>query len=82
MMDKQFDVEAADAVIARLTKEQKEALLAAEWRGSGDTILMTVRFTDPWTVPVAEFFTMTHDRLTPLGLAVRERLSRLSTGEG
>lgn len=61
-------------VAGKLTRAQREAILAARQHGDGETSFMAVAFTDPWSAPVAEFFTLTTDRLTPLGLAVRKHL--------
>lgn len=58
-----------------LTEAQRAAILDASWiHPGGQEPICLVRFTDPWTEPVAQFFTMQFDRLTPLGLAVRTHL--------
>lgn len=65
------------AITDGLTKAQREAMLSAQWihpGGQDSVCLVVVDFTDPWTAPVAQFFTLTKDRLTPLGLAVKRHL--------
>lgn len=58
-------------IAASLSEAQKRALLNPTWihPGGMDPICL-VDFTDPWPEGFAQFFTMTRDRLTPLGLSV------------
>ena len=63
-----------DSIARGLSPAQREAILNARWIGSGETQMCLVDFTDPWPAPVAQFLTLRTDRLTPLGLAVREAL--------
>ncbi len=58
--------------LAALTERQREAIIAARLVGS----LMLVDYTDPWTVPVAEFYTLRTDRLNGLGLRIRAHLTQ------
>ena len=64
------------AAVAELTERQKQAILGARWAGS----LCLVDYTEPWTVPVAEFLTLKTDRLNALGLAVRDHLRSAAEG--
>lgn len=59
-----------------LSEAQREAILDAVdlMSNHGGYPFYRVRFTDPWTAPVAQFLTLKTDRLTPLGLAVRDHL--------
>lgn len=65
-----------ERVVAALTDRQRAAILGARYLFSshGGYPFFAVDYTDPWTVPVAQFLTLTTDRLTPLGLAVRAYL--------
>lgn len=58
----------------QLTPRQREAILSARWIGSGVTQKCLVDYTDPWTIPVAHFFTLRTDCLNDLGLQVRAHL--------
>ena len=74
-----FTQEDVVRVAKGLTEAQREAMLNPEWvHPGGQAPICLVQFTDPWTAPVAEFFTMHRDRLTPLGLAVRNHLKETS----
>ena len=71
----------ADGWIAKiadgLSAKQREAVLGASDMMShyGGYAFLTVRHTgEPWPMGIAEFLTLKSDRLTPLGLAVREYL--------
>jgi hypothetical protein len=64
------------ALAKSLTEAQRAAMLSARWiHPGGQDPICLVEFSDPWTAPVAQFFTLTVDRLTPLGLAVRQHLA-------
>ena len=62
-----------------LTEAQRELILNARDQMSsyGGYPFFTVDFQsgEPWPEGVAQFLTLTRDRLTPLGLAVRNHLS-------
>lgn len=62
-------------VAGKLTEAQRRAMLGAWWihPGGMDPICL-VQFTEPWVDPVAQFFTLHVDRLTPLGQQVRAHL--------
>lgn len=66
----------AREVAAKLTPDQRKAIVEATdvMSSHGGYPFLTVRFTDPWPAPVAQFLTLRKDRLTPLGLAVRAHL--------
>lgn len=68
--------------IARgLSEAQREAMLSAHWlHPGGQDPICVVAFTDPWTAPVAQFFTLKSDRLNSHGLAVRRALLEQSDG--
>lgn len=77
------DSAAVAAALAKLTKAQREAVLSARWiHPGGQASICLVDFTDPWTAPVAQFFTMTRDRLTPFGLAVRQAIIEQENSRG
>lgn len=63
-------------IAAGLSEAQRAALRNAcmTHPNVGGEPFVTVDFTDPWTAPVAQFLTVTTDRLTPLGLQVRQYL--------
>lgn len=62
-------------IAGKLTEAQRRAMLDASWiHPGGQEPICLVRFTDPWTEPVAQFFTMHSDRLTDLGKQVRTYL--------
>ncbi len=65
-----------DAIIARMSEAQKDAVVNAEDMHSshGGYAFMAVKFCGRWNDPIAEFLTLRMDRLSPLGLAVRARL--------
>lgn len=70
------------AQIARgLSKAQRDAFLNAHdmMSNHGGYAFMTVKCTDePWPEGVAQFLTLSRDRLTPLGLAVRAELEKMA----
>ena len=73
-----------DAVIAGLTKAQREAIRTAADRMSnhGGYPFFTVRHTgEPWPMGVAQFLTLKNDRLTRLGLAIRARLKQMEASD-
>jgi hypothetical protein len=60
-----------------LSEAQRQAMLSARWiHPGGQDPICLVDFTGPWTAPVAQFFTVTTDRLTPLGLSARQILEQ------
>lgn len=62
-------------IAAGLTKAQRDALMDPEWYGSGETQFALVDcIQTKLTGPLARPFTLRRDRLTPLGLAVRQYL--------
>lgn len=70
-------------VAAGLTRAQREAVEAASdiMSNHGGYAFMTVDVTrDPWPEGVAQFLTLKSDRLTPLGLAVRNHILREKSG--
>jgi hypothetical protein len=70
----------AEKIAAGLTEAQRRAMLSAHWiYPGGQPAICVVAFTDPWPAPVAQFFTLATDRLTPLGLAVKAILERPRT---
>ena len=67
----------AHAIASKLTKAQREEVIAAKdlMSNHGGYPYFTVRHTgEPWPMGVASFLTLKTDRLTPLGLAVRNHL--------
>lgn len=70
----------AAEIAEKLTDAQRQAMLSPRWihPGGMDPICL-VDFTDVWPEGVAQFFTMTVDRLTPLGQQVRAILSEPSS---
>lgn len=70
------DEREAERAAAALTDRQRKAIIGATdiMSNHGGYPFYTVEFTDPWTEPVAQFLTLRADRLTPLGLAVRQHL--------
>lgn len=71
------------ALAGRLSKAQRAAIRNActTHPNVGGEPFVTVDFTDPWTVPVAQFLTRETDRLTPLGLRIRDHLIAMGEGE-
>lgn len=68
-----------ETIAAGLTAAQGRAVLDAEdcFSSHGGYPFFAVRITpDPWPPGIAQFLTLKTDRLTPLGLAVREVLER------
>ena len=66
-----------EQIVAGLTKAQREAVLDASdmMSSHGGYPFLTVRHTgEPWPQHVAQFLTLTTDRLTETGLAVRAYL--------
>jgi hypothetical protein len=64
-----------DTIIAGLSAAQREAIIHARWiHPGGQRPIALVKLEAPWPQGVAQFFTMTTDSLTPLGLAVRSAL--------
>ena len=67
-----------EAIAKGLTKAQREAILGAQdlMYSHDGYPFFKVQFTphEPWPQGVAQFLTLTSDRLTPLGLAVRTYL--------
>lgn len=61
---------------AGLTEAQRRAMMSLRWiNPGGHSPIALVDFTSPWMVEgVAQFFTMTTDRLTPLGLELARHL--------
>lgn len=76
MSDTTAEREAIVRIAKGLTEAQRTAILSAVdlMSNHGGYPFFRVRFTDHWTAPVAQFLTLTTDRLTPLGLAVRDYL--------
>jgi hypothetical protein len=67
-----------EALAERLTDAQRKAILDASWiYPGGQEPICIVQYTEPWAEPVAQFFTLRSDRLTPLGLQVRAHLERI-----
>lgn len=64
------------SIAAGLSEAQRRAILDASEMMSnhGGYPFFTVEFTEPWTAPVAQFLTLRSDRLTPLGIRVRQFL--------
>ena len=66
-----------------LTDAQRQSIIAASdmMSNHGGYPFMTVAITgDPWPEGVAEFLTLKTDRLTPLGLKVRDALTNSEGG--
>lgn len=59
-----------------LSEAQREALVGAcmTHPNVGGEPFVTVKFTDPWPEGVAQFLTITTDKLTKTGLAVRQHI--------
>ncbi len=68
----------AERIAAGLPDDQRRAIIGATdlMSSHGGFPFFVVDFTQPWNAPVAQFLTLKSDRLTPLGLAVREVLMR------
>lgn len=72
-----------DKLAKSLTKAQREAVLSAKDMMShhGGYPYFTVRHTgEPWPFGIAQFLTLKTDRLTPLGLALRNHLKGQNDG--
>lgn len=66
-----------EQIAAGLTTAQREALIDASdmMSNHGGYPFYTARHTgEPWPMGVAQFLTLKTDRLTPLGIAVRDYL--------
>lgn len=63
-----------DAIVAGLSKAQRDGLLLAGWHGSGESQFAVAEGLAGLPANLAHMFTLRWDRLTPLGLAVRARL--------
>lgn len=65
-----------ESIAKGLSEAQRAAIRGARSRGPdhGGYAFMVVDYVGLWEHPVAEFLTLWTDRLTPLGLAVREYL--------
>jgi len=64
-------------IVKGLTKAQREAILNAQdmMSSHGGYPFLTVRLThDPWPPGIAQFLTLKTDRLTPLGILIREAI--------
>ena len=73
-------------VAAKLTKAQRAAIIGARdlMSSHGGYAFLSVE-TQPgqtWPQGVAQFLTLTSDRLTPLGLAVRQHLIQQEAEDG
>lgn len=72
----------ANKIAEKLTRAQRRSIMEAVdmMSNHGGYPFLTVRITcNPWPEGVSQFLTLNRDRLTPLGLAVREIL--LSKGQ-
>lgn len=72
----------AQRIAEGLSEAQRRAILDAQDMHSnhGGYPFFTVEFAEPWTAPVAQFLTLRTDRLTPLGLQVRQILQQKEQG--
>lgn len=62
-------------IASGLTERQRQAMLGAHWiHPGGQDPICLVDYTEPWTQPVAQVFTLASDRLTLLGQSVRQYL--------
>ncbi len=69
--------------IVRLSEQQKQAIINARWiHSGGQDPIAIVDLVAPWPEGIAQFFTLTQDRLTPLGVAVRAQLLVHLTEQG
>lgn len=75
-----MDAQTLEGLAKGLSEAQRQALLNPEWRGSGETQFALVECLVGLAGPLAHMFTLRWDRLTPLGLALRDHL--LAKGEG
>lgn len=58
-----------------LSEAQRDAIINAHWlHPGGQDPIAVVKPVPPWPEGIAQFFTISSDRLTPLGLAVRDHL--------
>lgn len=74
-----------ERVVKGLTPAMREAIIGARdlMSSHGGYPFFMVDFDgDPWPKGVAQFLTLKSDRLTPLGLAVRDYLINESTDNG